>query len=87
MRYDPLQTFLSNTPRHVKKVVLGFRQIELLIGGELPRSASEYREWWANQEKIEERPQAKAWTLAGFEVEEVAQQDRWVHFVRTPKAL
>lgn len=80
MRYDPLQNFLAATPAHIQTTVLSFAQIEQLIQTSLPNSAHQYREWWANQTDVSDRPQARAWMLAGYLVQEVNLAAKWVHF-------
>ena len=83
MKYDPLGEFLRKTPRNIDRVTLSFEQIELIIRATLPRWSEEtYRAWWANQKDVSTRPQAKAWTQAGFAVDEVERKQKWVRFVR-----
>ena len=48
-----------------------FREIESIIGFELPASARLYRPWWANQGKSSGHSQALAWNAAGWETAEV----------------
>ena len=64
-KYDPLRARLRMDGREVISMTL--RQIARLVGG-LPRSASEYREWWANDGY---HVQARAWQEAGYVVEAV----------------
>jgi hypothetical protein len=70
-KYQPLQDFLSGLPRSQATVTLSFQEIEKLIGGKLPPSAYHHRAWWSNQADVCNRPQAKAWRHAGFQVESV----------------
>lgn len=78
-KYDPLQTYLARYEG--SRRTLSFAEIERIIGAELPPSAREYREWWANQADTRNRPQAKAWQSAGWEVRSVQLGQR-VEFVR-----
>ena len=48
-----------------------FREIESIIGFELPASARLYRPWWANQGGNNGHSQALAWGAAGWETAEV----------------
>ena len=48
-----------------------FREIEAIIGFELPASARLYRPWWANQRGSNGHSQALAWNAAGWETAEV----------------
>ena len=78
-KYDPLQTYLAQCEGSQR--TLSFAEIERIIGAALPRSAREYREWWANQSDTRNRPQAKAWQSAGWEVRSVQLGQR-IEFVR-----
>lgn len=83
-KYELLEIFLRAQPIGSNEVTLAFRQVEQLIGAALPESAFAHREWWSNQTDISNRPQARAWISAGFEVDTV-NRDRgnaWVHFKR-----
>ena len=72
-KYLPLEQHLRSLRRDVQETTLSFRDIEKLLGQSLPSSAREYREWWSNQVDTSNRPQAKAWIAAGFEVVAVRQ--------------
>lgn len=83
-KYQGLENLLRTHPSTTNEVTLSFEQIEAIIGDTLPSSASNYREWWANQSDTSQRPQAKAWISAGFIVDEVHQeQDSWIRFKRS----
>ena len=83
-KYQPLELYLLDLPTNVKEITLTFQQIEDKIGSSLPHSANRYREWWANQVNTLNRPQARAWTNAGFAVDFVHQDgdNPRVHFRR-----
>jgi len=83
-KYEPLELHLLALPASVVDVSLSFRQIEKIIGAPLPESAVTYREWWSNQADTLNRPQAYAWTSAGFAVDTVHQDgiNAWVQFKR-----
>jgi len=72
-KYGPLEIFLGNKRGSAQRVTLSFQEIEKIIGGTLPKSAHQYREWWSNQKDYKNRPQAKAWLAAGYKVESVPQ--------------
>lgn len=63
-------------------MTLSFAQLEQLLGDALPASAHEWRPWWGNQTDTSNRPQARAWLAAGWEVDYVNQQAEWVRFRR-----
>ena len=73
-KYDPLELHLKSERSSQREISLSFAKIESIIGARLPKSAYTYREWWSNQSDISNRPQAKAWIKAGFEVESVQQR-------------
>ena len=83
-KYEPLEVYLSAQPPAVKETTLGFRQIEEIIGRQLPESAFNYRQWWANQSDDKNRPQARSWINAGFIVDAIHQEKNngWVRFKR-----
>jgi len=82
-KYDPLTAFLSATPAGSDDVILCLQRIIQILGFPLPESAFRYRQWWENQRDTSGRPQARAWSAAGFRVEEVklSRIDGWVRFV------
>lgn len=81
-KYDPLREFLRKTPPDVSERTLSFRQVESILGFELPASARRYRAWWSNPSSSAHHPHAQAWLGAGWEVDTVDQQDEWVRFRR-----
>ena len=72
-KYEPLQNYLSERRSSQGAVSLSFVEIEEIIGARLPKSTYSYREWWSDQSDVSNRPQAKAWINAGFEVDTVQQ--------------
>ena len=48
-----------------------FRELESIIGFELPASARLHRPWWANQTGGNGHSQALAWSAAGWETADV----------------
>lgn len=60
-------------------VELSFRELEVLLGRQLPPSAIKRREWWANSEQSS---QGRAWLGAGWKVRTVDLFGRRVRFVR-----
>ncbi len=63
-KYDPLEARLRGGG---ERVAMTFHEVEQLVGS-LPRSAREYRAWWANDRT---HVQARAWQAAGYETTEV----------------
>jgi len=83
-KYEPLELHLRAIPTHVCEVTIQFHELEYILGAHLPESALTHRPWWANQKDSKSRPQAHAWSSAGFEVETVNQAhgSGWVRFKR-----
>jgi hypothetical protein len=82
-KYDLLTAFLRRQP--AKEVRLSFEDImdEDKIGVDLPRSAGECREWWANESPRETRhTQCVAWRRAGWHVKHVDPVREFVIFER-----
>jgi len=83
-KYEPLGLYLRSIDSAVKEVTLTFSKIQELLGFPLPASASTYRPWWANQKDVKNRPQAKSWISAGFNVDTAYLDGSlgWVRFRR-----
>jgi hypothetical protein len=60
---------------------VSFREIEAIIGFDLPRSARMYRPWWANSSDGG-HSQALAWVLAGWQTTQVDLEGEMVRFFR-----
>ena len=73
-KYKPLCDYLKSQYGTEKSVVLGFDEIENIIGEPLPRSACSHRAWWSNQKDTSARSQARAWIEAGYIVDAVQQR-------------
>ena len=62
-----------------------FREIESIIGFELPASARLHRPWWANQGSGSGHSQALAWTVAGWETADVDMDAETLSLRRKPQ--
>ena len=80
-KYTPLEHYLSGLPENQNEVTLSFEQIERIINDNLPPSAYKYQAWWAN-EKEGNHVNARAWANAGWRVESINHQRKWVIFQR-----
>jgi CBS domain-containing protein len=78
--YANLATFLQIQSESTNSRTLTFSQIEDILGKELPRSASEYRAWWANDPT---KPQSAAWLDEGWRTSAISMSDRRLTFSRT----
>lgn len=78
-KYEPLGAYLKALPPSVDSTTLSFSEIEKIIQDRLPASATEYRQWWANQEGGSRAPH---WHTAGFKVDHVDQERKIVRFKR-----
>ena len=68
-KYHRLYRHLCNLPFREWRTT--FREIESIIGFELPASARLHRLWWANQRDGNGHSQALAWSVAGWETADV----------------
>jgi CBS domain-containing protein len=78
--YAKLAEFLESVTKDIISVDLSFKQIETQLGKELPRSAYEYRAWWANDPS---KPQSAAWLDEGWRTKAVSMADQRLTFERT----
>jgi hypothetical protein len=76
-KYDPLQQFLQQSA--TDELTLGFAQVEQILGDKLPASAFQHRAWWGNDQY---KVQSIAWSKAGWKVDAVDQNKKWVRFRR-----
>jgi hypothetical protein len=65
-RYTPLLEYLSTYDG--TELEMTVEEIEMILGFKVPASAHQHRPWWANTIT---NSQAKAWLLAGWEVQSV----------------
>jgi len=71
-KYDPLTRWLRNQPSNRAWVTFEDIEAKDKIGIDLPPSAKQYREWWANETDPKTRHrQCRAWLDADWEVEDV----------------
>jgi CBS domain-containing protein len=79
-RYAPLALCLQGQPLDVDKVEMSFEEIEILIGGRLPRYARQHRSWWANDSTA--HVQSIQWLSAGWRASSVSMSAEKVVFSR-----
>ena len=80
-KYTPLEQYLRHLPKSQNEVTLGFEQIETILKDKLPSSAYGYRQWWEN-EKEGNHVNTRAWTNAGWKVESLDFDEKWVKLIR-----
>ncbi|MBD2261135.1 DUF4268 domain-containing protein [Pseudanabaena sp. FACHB-2040] len=68
-RYAPLAVWLQSQDQDTSKVSLTFQDIEQIIQDELPPSARQHRNWWAND--AVSHTQSQQWLEAGWRVSNV----------------
>lgn len=79
-KYSPLEEHLRNLPEPQKELKLTFEQIESIIKSKLPASANEMS-WWEHETEGN-HVNARAWANAGWRVDTVNFQGKWVRFVK-----
>jgi hypothetical protein len=80
-KFAPLEEYLRRLPMAEEEVTLTFARLEEILKDTLPPSAHEDRPWWGNQ-KPGMQIEPSAWMDAGWLVEIVDLQEKWVRFVR-----
>lgn len=77
-KYDRLRDHLQALPAGQRRLTLGFRRLEDLLGEPLPPSALKYEAWWLGGPapvgpagRWRDQVQEQAWRSAGWMVEEV----------------
>ena len=79
-RYSPLADWLQSQPGGKDHVQLSFKEVEEIIGGELPASARSHRAWWAND--AVGHTQSIQWLEAGWRSTSVNMTEGRVTFSR-----
>lgn len=82
-KYEPLTHYLNSISQNVNERSFSFVELEIILGFKLPKSATEYREWWANPSSREDHPYAQSWISAGWKVDSVSLSNKSVRFIRT----
>ena len=78
--YAALSSHLAGQPENVTSLAMTFQDVERILGKELPRSAFEYRAWWANDST---KPQSVAWLDEGWRGNAINMAEGRLTFVRT----
>jgi len=77
-KYSSLSRYLLRRGMFTDKVVLPIRDIEGIIGDNLPLNASRSAEWWNNAK-------GRPWVTVGWHVDSVDMNERTVRFIRVAK--
>lgn len=80
-KYTPLEHYLTALQTSQQDITLSFDQIERILIDKLPPSAFKYQAWWGNQKKGS-HVEAHAWMDAGWKVDTVNFNEKWVRFRR-----
>ncbi len=81
-KYTPLENYLRDLSADQKEVTLSFEEIETIIHSKLPSSAYGYLQWWEHETEGN-HVNSRAWTNAGWKVEDVDFSRRRVRLART----
>jgi len=84
-KYTPFENYLRDLAKSQSEVTLGFEQIEGILNDKLPSSAYEDQRWW-NNEKEGNHVNTRAWSNAGWRVESLDVNKKWVKLVRAATA-
>ena len=77
-KYDPLKAFLISST--AEEIVLGFEEIEALLGSPLP-SSKRHPAWWSNNPS--NNMMTRVWLAAGFRTERLDIEGRKIVFRRS----
>ena len=80
-KYTPLENYLRDLPKNQREVTFGFEQIEQILNAKLPSSAYEDRRWW-DHETEGNHVNMRAWSSAGWKIENLDVNKKWVKFIR-----
>lgn len=80
-KYQRLYSYLRSL--QVTEWRTSFREVESVVGFELPPSARLHRPWWGNQRSGNGHSHAQAWSVAGWETAEVDMESETLLFRRT----
>ena len=80
-KYTPLEKYLRDLPASQREVTLRFEEIEKILKSKLPSSAYEDRRWW-DHETEGNHVNKRAWAIAGWKVESLDVNKKWVKLVR-----
>ena len=80
-KYAPLENYLRGLPGSQSEVTLDFKEIERILQNKLPESAYESRAWW-DHEKEGNHINTRAWSNAGWKIEGLDINAKWVKFIR-----
>ena len=80
-KYTALENYLRDPPESQREVTLHFEEIERMLNDKLPSSAYEDRRWWDHETEANHISE-RAWANAGWKVESLDVNAKWVKFVR-----
>lgn len=80
-KYTPLENYLNELPINQRECALSFNQIEEILRIKLPDSAYENQKWWEHETEGNHVTQ-RAWTSAGWEINNLDVKSQKVKFTR-----
>lgn len=81
-KYSSLSRYLLRRAMFTDRAILSFKEIEGIIGDNLPLMATRDNQWWTNSRFT---AQGRAWVDVGWNVESVDMENRKVTLFRTAK--
>ncbi len=79
-KYHRLYTYLHSL--QIQEWRTSFREVEAIVGFELPASARVHRPWWGNQRRGNGHSHSLTWNVAGWETGEVDMEAETLLFRR-----
>jgi hypothetical protein len=84
-KYSPLEYYLRDLPESQREVTLRFEEIERILKSKLPSSAYESEKWWEHETEGN-HIHKRSWSNAGWSIESLDVNRKWVKFVRSVTA-
>ena len=80
-KYAPLENYLRDLPDSQREITLRFEVIESILNNKLPPSAYEDQRWWEHETEGN-HVNKRAWSNAGWKIESLDVNKKWVKLVR-----
>jgi len=85
-KYLPLKEYLQSLVK--SRVMLSHKEIEKILGDELPESAYKRKAFWGNnRSNNKDGDHSNSWLEAGWEVEKIDKKNKIIHFKKGDKNM
>jgi len=84
-KYLPLKEYLQSLDK--SRVMLSHKEMEKILGDELPESAYKHKAFWGNNRAKKDADHSNSWLEAGWEVEKIDRKNKVIHFKKKKEKL